>query len=90
MVWRSTCPHPQRVNVGSRAWLSSETAPLQLAPRASQRGTGALAFLRPLYSLYLFLGWAHLSSGFCSSGTQPTPLTRAHTSAITAPQPCGY
>lgn len=41
MAWKFTCPHPQQVSAGSRAWHSTGRTRLQLLPRPSQRGTGA-------------------------------------------------
>lgn len=63
MPWKSTCPHPLQVNVESRAWLSTERAPCQLAPHPSQRGTGCSHRRGPHFLLAYFLdtklGWAY-------------------------------
>ena len=84
MAWRSTCPHPQQVSVGRSAWLSTETAPAQLAPHPSQRGIRVPAFQRgPYISCVGFwateLQVADPSAGVYRSSPQLTSPYPSHT-----------
>lgn len=94
MAWKSTCPHPRQVSVESRAWLSTERAPCQLAPHPSQKGTGVPTSERPPSSPCLFLGYAGvglsgLSTWFLQvTSTACTPYlvtSRAHSSPPSQP-----
>ena len=87
MAWRSTCPHPRQVSVGSRAWLSTETPPAQLAPRPSQRGIRVPAFQRgPYISCAGFwareLQVADPSAGVCRSSPQPASPHPSRTARV--------